>query len=132
MAKYEKLISLIVDDYSTARYFIKNSLEEIGFTCIEAENGDHAMAILLQKSIDLVIADINMPKKNGLKLLEEMYNDDVLNNIPVILTMIEPDELSINAAKEFGMKDYLIKPFDVFTLSKVLDKVIIIESGETL
>ena len=132
MSKYKNLNCLIVDDYSTARYYIKNSLNEIGFTCNEANNGHEALAILLQNPMDLVIADINMPKKNGLKLLEDMHNDDVLNNIPVILTMIEPEELIISAAKELGMKDYLVKPFDVFTLSKVLDKVIQMEGGETL
>ena len=132
MAKYNNKTCLIVDDYNTARNLIKLSLTELGFNCIEAENGDQAMAIILKKSLDLVITDYKMPKKNGLTLLEEIYKDDVLNNIPVILTLIEPHVEVIDAAKTLGVSDYLIKPFDVFTLSKTLDKVIKTTGGESL
>ena len=132
MSKFKNYKCLIVDDYSTARNIIKKSLNELGFTCFEAENCDQAMAIILQKTLHLVITDLNLPKKSGLALLEEIKNDDVLNNIPVVLTMIDFDDASISAGQSLGMSDYLIKPFDVFTLSKVLDKVIIIEGGEAL
>ena len=132
MNKYNNKNCLIVDDYNTARNLIKKSLLELGFNCLEAENGDQAMSIILKKSLDLIIADYKMPKKNGLKLLEEIKNDDVLNNIPFVLTLIDPYEEIITAAKALGMNDYLIKPFDVFTLSKVLDKVLPSDAGESL
>jgi two-component system chemotaxis response regulator CheY len=79
-----------------------------------------------------VIADVNMPNKNGLELLEDIRDDDNLKDLPVILTLIEPLEDLISAAKELGMNDYLIKPFDVFTLAKVLDKIIVTTGGESL
>ena len=132
MNKYKNKTCLLVDDYNTARLFIKNSLTELGFNCIEAEDGEQAFAVILKKSLDLVIADFKMPKKNGLKLLEDIRNDDVLSNIPFILTLLEPHEEIISAAKALNMNDYLIKPFDVFTLSKVLDKVIPSDTGESL
>jgi len=132
MNKYNNKNCLIVDDYNTARNLIKKSLLELGFNCLEAENGDQAMSIILKKSLDLIIADYKMPKKNGLKLLEEIKNDDVLNNIPFVLTLIDPYEEIITAAKALGMNDYLIKPFDVFTLSKVLDNVLPSDAGESL
>jgi len=132
MKKYNNKSCLIVDDYNTARNLIKNSLSELGFNCIEADNGEQAMSIILKKSLDIVIADYNMPKKNGLKLLEEIRSDDVLNNIPFVLTLIEPYEEIISAGKALGMNDYLIKPFDVFILSKILDKVLPSDSGESL
>jgi len=132
MKKFKNKKCLIVDDYNTARNLIKNSLLELGFNCIEADNGDQAMSIILKKSFDLVIADYKMPKINGLKLLEEIKKDDVLNNIPFVLTLIEPYDEIISAAKALGMNDYLIKPFDVFTLSKVLDNVLPSDAGESL
>jgi CheY-like chemotaxis protein len=55
-----------------------------------------------------------------------------LKDLLVILTLIEPLEDLISAAKELGMNDYLIKPFDVFTLAKVLDKIIVTTGGESL
>ncbi|HBL55378.1 MAG TPA: response regulator [Deltaproteobacteria bacterium] len=123
---------LIADDYSTARRIIKNALKELGFSCLEAEDGEEALAIILQTPLNLVIADVKMPKKDGLELLEDIRDDNNLKDIPVILTMIEPLEELVNEAEELGMNDYLIKPFDVFTLAKVLDKVIVTEGGETL
>ncbi|MCH2269902.1 MAG: response regulator [SAR324 cluster bacterium] len=132
MAKYNNLTCLIADDYSTARRIIKNALKELGFSCLEAEDGEEALAIILQTPLNLVIADVKMPKKDGLELLEDIRDDNNLKDIPVILTMIEPLEELVNEAEELGMNDYLIKPFDVFTLAKVLDKVIVTEGGETL
>ena len=132
MAKYNNLTCLIADDYSTARRIIKGALKELGFSCLEAEDGEEALAIILQTPLNLVIADVKMPKKDGLELLEDIRDDNNLKDIPVILTMIEPLEELVNEAEELGMNDYLIKPFDVFTLAKVLDKVIVTEGGETL
>ena len=130
--KYSTLSCLVVDDYSTARRLIKNSLKELGFSCLEAEDGEQALDIILQTPLNLVLADVKMPNKNGLELLEDIREDDNLKDIPVILTMIEPLEELISTGTELGMDDYLIKPFDVFLLAKVLDKVIITEGGESL
>ena len=131
MEKYEKLTCLVVDDYSTARRIIKKNLKELGFSCLEAEDGEQALELILQKPLNLVLADVKMPNKNGLELLEDIRDDDNLKDMPVILTMIEPLEELISTGTELGMNDYLVKPFDVFTLAKVLDKVIIMEGGES-
>jgi two-component system chemotaxis response regulator CheY len=132
MAKYDKLTCLIADDYSTALRNIKNNLHELGFTCLEAEDGEDALGIILQTPLNLVLADVKMPNKNGLELLEDIRDDDNLKDLPVILTMIEPLDELISTGRELGMNDYLIKPFDVFSLAKVLDKVIVTEGGESL
>ncbi|MDC0078033.1 response regulator [Deltaproteobacteria bacterium] len=132
MPKYDKLTCLIVDDFSTARRIIKNTLNELGFSCLEAEDGEQALAIILSTQLNLVLADVKMPNKNGLELLEDIRDDDNLKELPVILTMIEPLEELISTGGELGMNDYLIKPFDVFTLAKVLEKVIVTEGGESL
>ena len=125
-------ICLIVDNYSTARRLIKDSLHQIGFTCLEAENGNQAITLIQQTTLNLVIADVNMPEKNGLELLKDIRADDNMKDLPVVLTMLEPFDDIISNAKILGMNDYLIKPFDVFTLSKTLDKVIKTTGGESL
>ena len=132
MAKFDNLICLIADDYSTARRLIKDSLEQIGFSCLEAENGNQALSLIQQTTLDLVIADVNMPEKNGLELLEDIRADDNMMDLPVVLTMLEPFADLISDARKLGMNDYLVKPFDVFTLSKTLDKVIKTTGGESL
>ena len=132
MAKYENQTCLIADDYSTARRLINDSLQQLGFSCLEAENGNHAIALIQQSVLELVIADVNMPEKKGLELLEDIRADDNMMDLPVVLTMLEPFEDLIFDARKLGMNDYLVKPFDVFTLSKSLDKVIKITGGESL
>ena len=71
MAKFNNLKCLVADDFSTARRLIKNSLQQMGFSCQEAENGNQAIALIQQTTLDLVIADVNMPEKNGLELLNQ-------------------------------------------------------------
>ena len=132
MNKYKNLTCLIADDFNTTRRIIKNTLNDLGFTCLEAENGVEALAIIQQLTLNLVIADTHMPEKNGMELLEDIRADDNLKDLPVVLTMIEPLEELISEGEELGMNDYLVKPFDVFSLSKLLDKVIKMEGGEAL
>ena len=132
MNKYNNLTCLIVDDFSTTRRIIKNALNDLGFTCLEAENGVEALAIIQQLTLNLVIADTHMPEKNGMELLEDIRADDNLKDLSVVLTMIEPIEELISECEELGMNDYLVKPFDVFSLSKLLYKVIEMEGGESL
>ena len=132
MAKYDNNICLIVDDYSTARRLIKDSLEKIGFSCFEAENGNQALTLIKQTSLNLVITDVMMPEKNGLELLKDIRSDDNMKDLPVILTMLEPFDEIISDGIKYRMNDYLVKPFDVFTLSKKLDNVIKTTGGESL
>ena len=132
MAKFDNQKCLIADDYSTARRLIKDSLQRMGISCFEAENGNQAIALIQQTTLDLVIVDVNMPEKNGLELLKDIRADDNMKDLPVVLTMLEPFDDIISNAKILGMNDYLIKPFDVFTLSKTLDKVIKTTGGESL
>ena len=55
-----------------------------------------------------------------------------MKDLPVVLTMLEPFDEIISDGKKLRMNDYLVKPFDVFTLSKTLDKVIKTTGGESL
>ena len=132
MAKFDNQTCLIVDDYSTARRLINDSLQQLGFSCLEAENGNQAIALIQQSVLDLVIADVNMPEKNGLELLKDIRANDNMKDLPVFLTVLEPYEDLISDGKKLGMNDFLVKPFDVFTLSRKLDKVINTTEGESL
>ena len=132
MAKFNNHICLIADDYSTAVRLIKDSLQQMGFSCLEAENGHQAIALIEQTTLSLVIADVNMPEKNGLELLNDIRSDDNMKDLPVVLTLMEPFDDLISEGNKLGMNDYLVKPFDVFTLSKTLDKVIKTTGGESL
>ena len=90
MNKFENQKCLLVDDFSTARRIIKTTLQEIGFSCHEAENGKQAISLIKQTTFDLVIADINMPEMNGLELLKDIRSDDNMKDLIVVLSLLEP------------------------------------------
>ena len=132
MLKFNNQTCLIADDFNTGRRLIKNSLEQMGFLCLEAENGNQALELIKQTNLNLVIADVRMPEKNGLELLKDIRADDNMKDLPVILTMLEPYKDLISEGIKLKMNEHIIKPFDVFTLSKKLDKVLKTTSGESL
>ena len=124
MATYDGKIALVLDDFPTARRIIKLALEEIGFECLEAFEVDQTMRILQSNKVDLVLADTFMPGKNGFDLLREIRDSPEISDIDVVLTMMEAHEKIINEGEELGMSGYVVKPIDVFGISKALDGIV--------
>ena len=118
MATYDGKIALVLDDFPTARRIIILALEEIGFECLDAFEVDQTMRILQSNKVDLVLADTFMPGKNGFDLLREIRDSPEISDIDVVLTMMEAHEKNINEGEELGMSGYVVKPIDVFGISK--------------
>jgi twitching motility two-component system response regulator PilH len=76
---------LSVDDEDHVREFVSTVLEENGYTPIQATNGEEAMDIIRQQKPDLIIMDILMPKKSGIKMYRELRTNASLKEIPVII-----------------------------------------------
>ena len=90
-------------------YFAQNSEIDVVFT---APNGKVCISKLAEQQPDVLLLDIIMPHLDGLAVLEDMYNDPKLSNIPVImLTAFGQDDVMIQAAK-FGASYFMLKPFD--------------------
>ena len=123
MATYEGKKALIVDDFPTARRLIKETLQEIGFECVEAEDVDQAIKLFDEEKVDFVIADTFMPEKNGMDLLKTLRENPDNEELEIVLTMMEDHEDLISQGEALGMTGYVLKPFDVFSLSKSLDQM---------
>lgn len=117
---------MVVDDFPTARRFIRTTLEELEFTCIEASSAAQALDLLGTEVPDVILSDLNMPEMNGMELLRELRGRDGFQEVPIVLTMMhETEEILAEAENENSpMSGYLVKPFDAFTLSKVLDPLL--------
>jgi CheY-like chemotaxis protein len=76
---------LIVDDAEENVEFMSEILEEQGHAYRVARNGKEAMAALREKRPDLVLLDIMMPRKSGVKVFQEMKKDPALENVPIII-----------------------------------------------
>ena len=117
---------LVVDDFSTMRRIVRNLLDELGFPAgnvREAEDGNSAMAMLRQGTIDFVITDWNMPGMTGIDLLRAIRADAALKSIPVLMVTAENTREQIIAAAQAGVNGYIVKPFNAVTLKEKLTKV---------
>lgn len=105
---------LIVDDAENVRYSLRISLEDEGYTVEEAIDGEHALAKLQADSFDLVIADVWMPRLNGIDLLQQMRK--LSPNTPVFVitggAARIPIESTAAMARTWGADNVFYKPFD--------------------
>ncbi|MGH6622107.1 MAG: response regulator [Alphaproteobacteria bacterium] len=116
---------LIVDDYKTMLRIIRNLLKQIGFNNVdEATDGKAALEKMQQRKYGLVISDWNMEPMTGLELLKEVRADDKLRPTPFIMITAESKTENVIAAKEAGVNNYIVKPFNAATLKTKLSSVL--------
>jgi len=116
---------LVVDDSPTIRQQIGRALIEAGFEVIEATDGvDGIDKIATDKGIGIVILDINMPRMNGLEMLEKVKQQDDNEHLPVIMLTSEGQKTLIERAKRAGAKGWIVKPFKAELLVGAVRKLI--------
>ena len=116
---------LIVDDYKTMLRIIRNLLKQLGFNNVDdATDGSQALQKLRDKNFGLVISDWNMEPMSGLQLLKEVRADNKLRELPFIMITAESKSENVIAAKEAGVSNYIVKPFNAATLKTKLTSVI--------
>ncbi len=116
---------LIVDDYKTMLRIIRNLLKQLGFNNVdEAIDGSSALQKLRDKECSLIISDWNMEPMSGLQLLKELRADVKLKELPFIMITAESKSENVIAAKEAGVSNYIVKPFNAATLKGKLTTVL--------
>jgi two-component system chemotaxis response regulator CheY len=116
---------LIVDDYKTMLRIIRNLLKQLGFNNVdEATDGSMALQKLRDKSFHLVISDWNMEPMTGLQLLKEVRADARLKELPFIMVTAESKSENVVAAKEAGVSNYIVKPFNAATLKQKMQGIL--------
>jgi len=116
---------LIVDDYKTMLRIIRNLLNQLGFQNVDdATDGGAALQKLRERNFGLVISDWNMEPMTGLQLLKEVRADIKLKSTPFIMITAESKTENVVAAKEAGVNNYIVKPFNAATLKTKLVAVI--------
>lgn len=99
---------LIVEDEETIREVEKAYLERAGHTVIEASDGEMALWKFKRDRIDLVVLDLNIPKKDGLEVCKDLRK---LSSVPIIMVTARVEEIDEITGLEYGADDYLKKPF---------------------
>ncbi len=125
MAVDKNMPVLVVDDYKTMLRIIRNLLNQLEFTNVhEATDGDTALNKLRDKKFGLVISDWNMEPMTGLQLLREVRADANLKDTPFIMITAESKTENVIAAKEAGVSNYIVKPFNAGTLKTKITSVL--------
>ena len=116
---------LIVDDYKTMLRIIRNLLKQIEFNNVEeASDGTGALSKLRAGNFGLVISDWNMAPMTGLQLLQEVRADTKLKTTPFIMITAESKTENVVAAKQAGVSNYIVKPFNAETLKGKIEMVL--------
>ena len=116
---------LIVDDYKTMLRIVHNLLKQIGFDNVdEATDGAMALTKLRHKRYGLVISDWNMEPMTGFELLKEVRADMQLKETPFIMVTAESKTENVIAAKQAGVNNYIVKPFNAETLKGKIKAVL--------
>jgi two-component system chemotaxis response regulator CheY len=115
---------LVVDDYNTMIRIIRNLLRQLGFEDIDdANDGTAALAKMRDKKYGLVISDWNMEPMTGYELLKQVRSDRDLYATPFIMVTAESKTENVIAAKQAGVNNYIVKPFNADTLKTKIDAV---------
>lgn len=109
--RLRELKLLFVEDEEDLLSIISDALTKLGSNFYTATDGLEALKIIeVNLDLDAIITDINMPHMNGLELIKTLKDRNI--NIPVIVMSAHTEIEYIQKAKEFGVKEYLLKPFD--------------------
>ncbi len=116
---------LIVDDYKTMLRIVRNLLNQLGFNNVEeATDGQMALAKVQDKNYGLIISDWNMEPMSGLDLLKSVRADEKYKSIPFIMITAESKTDNVVIAKQAGVSNYIVKPFNADTLKQKLVSVL--------
>ncbi len=117
---------LVVDDSSTMRRIIKNTLARLGHKdVLEGENGVEGWNQLDQnEDVDVLITDWNMPEMNGLELVKKVRADSRFEDLPIIMVTTEGGKAEVITALKAGVNNYIVKPFTPQVLKEKLQAVI--------
>lgn len=125
---------LIVDDERFSRAMLSRLISKRFTFCDvrEAENGLDALELVQQDSPDAIFLDLRMPIMNGIEMLEQLRNNILHREIPVIITSAIQEKSIVMHLTQLGIESYLVKPIDIDTAYSRIGKILmgILESKE--
>ena len=118
---------MIVDDSAVTRMVLKKTIGMVGIDVdrfVEAGDGMEALDLLCDNHVDLAMADINMPKMNGMEMIAAMLANEKTADIPVVIITTHANDVRIKELCTQGVKKYIHKPFTPENIRDVLQEVL--------
>ena len=109
----ENLKLLIVDDEKLLVKGLKFNFEQDGYEVVTAMDGEEAVKLAKDKSIDLIVLDLMLPKMDGLEVCQKVRET---SNVPIIMLTAKSDDIDKIMGLDYGADDYMTKPFNILEL----------------
>ena len=122
--KADPMLALVAEDSRTQAYQLKLLLESNGFEVIVAVDGDEALRCARDRTPDVVISDIVMPKCDGYELCRALKADPATRHVPVILVTSLGEPLDVVRALAAGADNFVTKPYDEDQLLRRMNRTI--------
>jgi len=121
MSKDQKTI-MVVEDYDDTRLLLKKGLEGLGYSVLEASNGQEAAEVAGRENPDLILMDLDLPILDGIAATQCIRQDANLEGVPIIAVTAYP--LSFTHVKAFakGCNEYMSKPIDMTELANLVNR----------
>ena len=108
---------LVVDDSDTVRQQVSMALKQAGFAITEAADGQEGLAMIdANRNIAMVVCDVNMPRMNGLEMVESVKRKAENKALPILMLTTEGQPSMIKRAKAAGAVGWIVKPFNATQL----------------
>ena len=125
MSLKERLDVLVVDDMSTSRGILLQTLDAIGIDNVRScENGRDAVDQARETVPHVILSDLYMPELNGLQLLRQIRTESDLPDIAFILVTGRGDDMVVRTGERLGMNNFLQKPYTAPQLMDCLEAVV--------
>jgi len=118
----EAPLILVVDDQMGVRRLIQELFREVGYRVATAVHGQEAMALCSVELPALVLLDMKMPVMDGVETLRTLHN--LYPQLPVIIMTAVGDGDRVQEVLSIGARNCISKPFDVFELRQLVQKVL--------
>lgn len=115
---------LLAEDELDIQYVTQVALEDAGHQVVTANDGVGALARARAESFDVVLLDVMMPKLDGLAVCKQLKADPQLRPLPVIFLSARSQQFEVEAGMRLGALGYIIKPFDMFGLSREISALL--------
>lgn len=122
--KNRKPIALIVDDSISVRRFVASVLEKNNYDTVLASDGINALKEINDKSFDIVITDLEMPKMHGYELIEKIRMQKKLQELPIVILTGRAGKKHKDMGIKLGANAFIVKPFKDNDLLSTLKKFI--------
>lgn len=124
MSIAQKIKVLIVDDQVTSRLLLGEALQQLGFKQITvAADGVQAFGIMTKQPHHLIISDFNMPKMDGIGLLEAVRKTPATSKSAFIMLTAQGDRALVQRAAQLGANNVLAKPFTIEKMRAAIEAV---------